>query len=707
MLFQNLQSYFREQSIQRKLILINLSVTVTALVFAVITALSREYVDNRNNLLNSLQVKSKMVANNSTAALVFSDAGDAKEILSAFSESPDIQLAILFDQTNSALAIYRKPGSTNIVDTNIKIEEIKRSNFEVVDLSSSEFFLDESISFSQTIYFDFENIGYLYIQADASHLKADIISYLIYISLMAIIGLALASIILVRMSRSIVLPIANLIETMGTVMEKDDYSLRVKNYSTDEIGALSIGFNKMLAHIQVNDEKLEYELSERYKAEEHLDKLAYYDVVTNLPNRHFFQEHLKKTVQAAIEQNKKSALLFLDLDDFKNINDTLGHKMGDVLLEQSSSRLSSILRKDDHICRIGGDEFAIVIQQFENIENIILIAQKCIDVLSMPFIFESKNYFIGVSVGISICPDDATTANALLVNSDMAMYEAKMSGKNNFQFYSKKLDETYSRKYQLANDLRRAVNLNQLELYYQPQVDAQTEMIIGVEALMRWHHPEHGPVPPDEFIPLAEESGLILTLGQWLIKTSCIQGKKIVDSGLKDISVAINISGQQIKEEHFCSDIVAALEESGLEARNLKIELTESILMENTNLVIEKLQQIRQLGISIAIDDFGTGFSSMNYLKIFPISQLKIDKSFVSGLPDGEEDSAITRAIIAMAHGLGLSVVAEGVEEQAQADFLSELGCDVFQGYYYARPLSFEYFLDSVKHEKRSNEISL
>jgi len=701
--FINLKKYLNGLSLQKKLILINLSVTATALLFSVIMALGSEYIDNRNDILESLQVQSKIVASNTAAALIFEDAEDAQETLEAFSASPDIQVAVIFDNKNAPLAIYTRHGAEVSDRLDLMVEKYKTLEVVVSDLSNHNFFLDDQINFIQNINFDNEKIGHLFVSADISHLKEYIISYLIYIIFMALIGLGLASLLLLKLKNSITRPIFNLSKVMNTVIEKNDYSLRVNNSSTDEIGTLSLYFNNMLAHIQLNDKKLAHELSERYKAEEHLDKLAYYDLTTNLPNRHFFQKHLKNAVDIANSTSQKMVLLFLDLDNFKTVNDTLGHKVGDILLEQASSRLSNILRQNDHICRIGGDEFAIVIQGFDNLNNVSLIAQKCIDALSSPFVFEENKFFIGVSIGISICPDDATTANDLLVNADMAMYEAKLLGKNNFQFYSKKMNEAYSRKYQLANDLRRAVELNQLELYYQPQVDAKKEKIIGAEALMRWHHPEKGMIPPDEFIPLAEESSLILSIGQWLIETACLQGQQIIDSGLNDITIAINISGVQIKDDDFYDIVSHALEESRFDPRKLEIELTESVLMDSTDLVIKKLKQLRLLGVSIAIDDFGTGYSSMNYLKVFPIGKLKIDKSFVFGLPESDEDTAITRAIIAMAHGLKLKVIAEGVEDQHQAEFLREQGCDAFQGYYYSRPLSFSDFLELKDKLKSSN----
>lgn len=687
MTFKSLRGPFSKLSIQNKLLVINLTVTSIALLFAVVMAIIGEFTSKREFFMESLQVQAKMVANNTTAALVFNDSSGAKDVLQAFTSSSDIQVAVIYDAADEMLAHYIKPGIDTEINEISTLYQQDGPSGKGVHIHEDTDVLHNKIHIVQNIDFEEKTIGKLFIQADISSLYEDIKSYLIYTAFMALLGLGLASLLLLKLRKSISNPIQHLSRLMDSVILKDDYSIRSDNFSDDEIGTLSQGFNKMLAHIQVNDEKLAHELSERYKAEEHLDKLAYYDVVTNLPNRHFFHDHLERSVEHAITTNKKMALLFLDLDNFKIVNDTLGHKTGDLLLEQSSSRLSNVLRQNDYICRIGGDEFAIILEKLNSIEDVSIVSEKCIEALSNPFVFDGNNFFIGVSIGIGICPDDSITANELLVNADMAMYDAKKRGKNNYQYFNQAMNDTHSRKYQLESDLRHAIKENQLELYYQPQVDSKTGILTGVEALMRWHHPEKGLISPDEFIPIAEETGLILPLGDWLIETACTQCKHLLNIGMKDISMAINISAIQIRENSFVSKISKAIDICGLDPGAIEFELTETILMDDSEIVIDKVKQLKAIGVHVAIDDFGTGFSSMSYLKSFPISKLKIDKSFISGLPQGKEDIAITRAIIAMAHGMGLEVVAEGVEHGDQAELLCELGCDIFQGYYYAKPM--------------------
>jgi len=677
-------------SIQNKLLIINLTVTTTALLFAVIMTVYSEYSNNRSSVLESLLVRAKMVGSNSTAALVFDDAEGARDILQAFSESKDVQVAVIYDNNNRALARYIKQqsnaasGSHDTLESLDNVIDIEKPNEDI------DFMLAKHINIIHNIEFDNETIGKLFIKADVSHLYDEIIQYLFFTSSMALVGLGLASILLLKLRQSITGPLQKLTSLMDSVTENNDYSIRAENDSSDEIGILSRGFNKMLKHIQINDEKLAHELAERYKAEEHLDKLAYYDVVTDLPNRHFFHQKLVQVIEQAINKKSIMALVFLDLDNFKIVNDTLGHNTGDLLLKQASSRLSSVVRQSDHICRIGGDEFAIIIENIKQIDDAAVVTTKCIESLSKPFVFDGKNFFIGVSIGISICPDDAITANDLLVNADMAMYEAKLNGKNNYQYYDRKMNVAHSKKYQLESDLRHAIEQDQLELHYQPQVDAQSGMLSGVEALMRWDHPEKGMIEPDVFIPVAEESGLILKLGEWLLNTACTHAKQIDSSALKGIRVAVNISAKQMLEKSFIDIVLTALKRSGASPSLLEFELTESILMDDGEILHSNVNQLKQLGISVVIDDFGAGFSSMGYLKSFPINMLKIDKSFISGLPDSSEDAAITQAVIAMSHSLNIKVIAEGVEHKSQVDLLRNYTCDYIQGYYYAKPMPFD-----------------
>ncbi len=686
MFLPGLKSGLKELSIQNKILVINLTVTAIALLFAVVMSIASDYVSKRNYLVENLLVQAKMVGKNSSVALVFNDNNAAEDILKSFSESPAVRIATVYDVNNNVLASYLKDDQEAVMN-DVHILDISNSAGRKV--ISSESFFENKVGIVQEISHNNSQIGKLYLQADISNLHSDSINHFLYTSFVAFLSLIIASILFLKLRKRITGPLQLLTDLMETVIKESDYSVRAKINSNDEIGVLADGFNEMLAHIQVNDEKLEHELSERYKAEKHLDKLAYYDVITDLPNRHFFQEHLDRAVEHAVKTNQLMALLFLDLDNFKTVNDTAGHNTGDLLLKQASSRLSNVLRLGDYICRIGGDEFAIIIENIKDIKDVSKVTGKCIECLSKPFVFDDHKFFVGVSIGVSVCPDDAVNANELLVSADVAMYEAKLNGKNNYKFFNKEMNEVNSLKYQLESDLRYAIKHKQMEIYYQPQVDSNTGAISGVEALMRWNHPDKGTVFPDKFIPIAEENGMILQLGEWLLNTVCLHRKKLISSGLDKISISINVSVLQIRDDSFIGTVSRALKKFDLEPGFLEIELTESILMNNSEQVIDKVRQLHDMGVQIAIDDFGSGFSSMNYLKSLPVNKIKIDRSFVAGLSQGSEDKAITKAIVAMSHGMGISVVAEGVEHQEQADYLCSYQCNVLQGYYFYRPMMF------------------
>ena len=673
----------RKWSIQNKFIIINISVVIITLIFAGTMAVISEYKNQRDYFLESIQVQAKIIANNSIAVLVFNDKKGAKQILQAFTVSQDIETAVIYDDTGRIFTRYLKNSDSSLTD--------KSNNTVTHSFETSEDFIE----INEPITFENEKIGNLYIQASTSRIYSDIINYLIYTVFIATICLIFASLLLYKLSKNITHPLLKLTNLMQKVIKDNDYTIRISNQSEDEIGILSEGFNKMLAYIQVNDERLAHELAERYKTEEHLDKLAYYDVTTNLPNRHFFHKQLDSAVQRAISTEQKMVLLFLDLDNFKKVNDTAGHKTGDLLLKEASSRLASALRQNDYMCRIGGDEFAIIIENVKDLKAISIVTKKCIESLSSPFELDGKIFFIGVSIGISICPDDTITSNDLLINADMAMYEAKTRGKNNYQYFNSEMNRKHSYKFQIENDLRDAISKDEMELFYQPQISSENDKVIGFEALMRWPHPDKGYIPPDVFIPIAEKTGLILPLGKWLIETACQHANELIGSDLKDFTIAMNISGIQIRDKSFIKNITDALNQSGLDPKYLEIELTESTLMDDSQLVIEKVNELRKLGIKIAIDDFGTGFSSMSYLKSFPVSKLKIDKGFITGLPDSSEDTAIVRAIIAMSHGLNINVIAEGVERLDQINILKVYNCDMFQGFYYAKPLPFKELLNN------------
>lgn len=423
-------------------------------------------------------------------------------------------------------------------------------------------------------------------------------------------------------------------------------------------------------------------------AEEHLQYLAHTDSITGLPNRHAFNERLSEAMRNA-DQGGELGLLLLDLDNFKTVNDTLGHQCGDDLLKLVANRLNAVSRSSDIVCRIGGDEFVVImVRRSSNPLDIVSLSRRVLAMLADPFIVDTHEIFVTASVGTSMYPRDADDSQTLIRNADTAMYYAKRKGKNTFEVFNEEMDRRSQKRLLLERSLRKAIERDELTLHYQPQIAARDNRLMGVEALLRWQHVELGLICPSEFIPVAEESGLIVPLGKWVLKTACQQAVAWQKAGHAPIKMAVNLSARQAKEASLMDDILEILAHTGLAPQFLELEITEGILMENVEDSIELLHKIQQVGINLSIDDFGTGYSSMAYLTRFPINQLKIDRSFVSAIPgDGE---AIATAVIAMAHSLGLSVVAEGVETKEQMQFLLAAGCDAIQGYYFARPMPHE-----------------
>jgi diguanylate cyclase len=463
--------------------------------------------------------------------------------------------------------------------------------------------------------------------------------------------------------------------------------MRAPDSSLDEIGSLARDFNTMLTQIEIRDRELAHELAERCRAEERLDRLAHFDTVTSLPNRYYFNERLNDAVSRATRFGDPVGLLFLDLDNFKIVNDTLGHHVGDELLRRVAVRLEKALRSGDMICRIGGDEFAVILPNVADHEQAARVATKCLEAVADPFDIEGNEVYVTVSIGISVCPRDTTDAADLLKQADTAMYHAKARGRNAYQLFLPEMRGKAQKRLILETSLRRAIEREEFLLHYQPQVDLASGKVVAVEALVRWQHPDLGLVSPLEFIPIAEETGLIVPVGDGVLRTACAQARAWLDGSVGPLRMAVNLSGRQFREDGLVEQVLAILRETGLPPDLLELEITESTLMDAGPTTIERLHQLRAAGVHLAIDDFGTGYSSMNYLKRFPVGMLKVDRSFVCELPGDADDAAITQAIIAMARSLNIGVTAEGVETQAQADFLAQAGCTLTQGFLFAHPL--------------------
>ena len=439
------------------------------------------------------------------------------------------------------------------------------------------------------------------------------------------------------------------------------------------------------AELRAANALLEGEIGDRKQAEQRARHLADHDALTGLPNRRLLEDRLTQAIALSYRNRKQTAAMFVDLDRFKTINDSLGHAVGDLLLKEVAQRLVQQLREGDTVCRVGGDEFVVVLPEIKRGADAANVAQKIIETLSEPIVLEGRDITVTPSIGISVFPDDGSDAETLIRNADAAMYHAKEMGRNNYQFFTDQMNLAANRRLTLENDLRRAVLKTELQLYYQPISDLKTGCVVAHEALLRWKHPSKGIISPLDFIQLAEDTGLILKIGEQVLRDACAWVTRIgVD---KRIPVAVNISARQFNDPRLVDLVAGALKESGLPAHMLELEITESTVMQQTDATLAMLSKLKELGVSLAIDDFGTGYSSLAYLKRFPVDKLKIDKSFITDVPGSRDNNVIVAAIIGLAHALGLKVVAEGVETEAQMEFLQNANCDMIQGYLAGRPL--------------------
>lgn len=452
------------------------------------------------------------------------------------------------------------------------------------------------------------------------------------------------------------------------------------------------------------------DVTKRKEMEKQLMYQATHDALTALPNRVILLDRINQSIKLSKRTNRLSAILFFDLDRFKLVNDSLGHTVGDSLLQTVSERLQRCVREDDTVSRWGGDEFILLLTYLEKEEDIIPIVNKCLKALEVEFSLDHYKLRITSSVGISLYPKNGTSAEELLKNADSAMYYAKSAGRNTYKFYTPEMNARTKYLLDLSTELRTALEKDQLELYYQPLLDIRKNKIVAAEALLRWIHPKHGLIPPQEFIPLAEDTGLILPIGEWVLRKACLEVKKWHNAGFTNLSVAVNLSSQQFKNKNIISLVQDILKDSQLDSKHLDLELTESIIMENTQVFLNAMKELKEIGVGLVIDDFGTGYSSLSYLKMFPVDKIKIDKSFIDGIPENANDEAIVRAILAMAKQLKLQVVAEGIERKGQLNFLKHHACREGQGFLFSRPIPAKEFMQllfqTVQKTKKSNAVA-
>lgn len=662
--------HLRDLKIGNKLLLINIISSCLAMLVLIGCITVILLVSSRDSLIRDITNQAYMLGESLAAPIAFDDAQSTETILSTLRWAPYIQRVVAVNKTGQILAIYPQQS----------VPPVER------ELTIKDYF--KEIRVQQPIQVSSEILGEIRIHATLDHIYEQLNRFVMFSMIALLLASALGMLMLKRLQVYLTKPITQLTDFMRKISATSNYSLRFHLKNNDELGELADGFNTMLNKIESHQKSLDQELSRRKEAENRLHQFAFYDNVTLLPNRHYFKEKLEVAVNTALRYNNDCCVMLIDLDDFKNVNDTLGHHVGDDLLLAVAQRLNQDLRQGDTLCRIGGDEFAMILHHTHSVEQVEFVAGRIIKKLSLPFMLGGKEIFIGASIGASFCPNDTTDIPTLLRYADNAMYSAKNRGKNHCLIYKPEMEAKSTRRFTLEHALRRALEQNELFLHYQPVIDLQSNKVVGFEALLRWNNPALGYINPADFIPIAEEIGLIVPIGEFVLRTACMQMQQWRKRHAFEGAININLSGRQLIDSNIVDKIVTIVESTALPFQSVCIELTESILMDHSQETLDKLEKLHRLGFLIAIDDFGTGYSSMNYLKRYPLDSLKIDRSFIADLPHQANDISITKAIIAIGKSLGMKIIAEGVENNDQLDLLKTFQCDMAQGSYYGKALT-------------------
>ncbi|MDX2481303.1 MAG: EAL domain-containing protein [Desulfuromusa sp.] len=657
------------------------SCLVLLLTFVAIIALQR--VSLRNDLLQEAQLLSRVISGNCASSMNFNDQETATLVLETLSVTPHVIGARLFNKDQIVFAEFYQNLARHP-----HIDELTTA----IILRKGHIFSTNYLDVFEPVIYKGETIGQFMLRVDLAKVDNILIRYVWIGVAVFFIYSGLAFLLANGLQRLISEPIKSLALSMQTISREKNYSHRVQKSSHDELGSLFDGFNTMLAEIEIRDQEL-------LNGAAHLDYLAHHDPLTKLANRLLFHDRLEHSLARAKRMKLRLAILYIDLDRFKNINDSLGHHLGDEVLCAVTERLGVLVREADTVARLGGDEFVIILEQFRKTDDVGRYVEKLLREIAQTIEISDQNIHVTASVGISLYPDNGDDVDNLMQTADLAMYQAKGKGGNIYQFYSADMNVNARESLILENQLRDAVQKKQLTLYYQPQFELQTGCLIGFEALIRWNHPALGVVSPLDFIPLAEESGLIVPIGEWILHTACKQMKKIQDQWQLPLVMAVNISPRQFLHPSLVQTVAEVLYRTKLKPRFLELEITESMVMGHVDQAISKMNEFNKMGVQLAIDDFGTGYSSLEYLKKFPISKLKIDQSFVRGLGNDANDAAIVNSVIALGKSMNLEVIAEGVETVEQLDFLKKEDCDQGQGYLFSKPLpiaELRLFLDSV-----------
>lgn len=724
-MFKQVYYILQNLPIRRKLLVMSLLLSSFSIICLSTTFLVNEFYAYREYISTDIRVQAQIIAKNIASPLIFQDQRSAREILEGLKSSQRIQAVAVFTAENQLFTIY----SNNHSDQTQLRSEFNRLQHKGADQRQLYQALHTATLHQQLfnaypvleepIIVDGQQIGSVVVQSDLQTMFEHIRFLALLVLAVSLLTLLMAIILGVWFQRIITAPIDTLLGAMQQVSLNKDYAHRISETSTDELGQLMHGFNQMLTEIEMRDQSL-------FERQQQLDQLAHYDSLTGLANRAMLMDRLHQALHQARRYHQKLAILFIDLDGFKDINDTLGHKAGDELLRQVAVRLSSIVRGSDTIARLGGDEFTICLHNVASAESACIVARKVVELFAEPFELEGTSCRTTGSVGVSLYPHDAETVEALMKAADTAMYQAKQNGKNNFRLYSTDMQLQINEKLGLQQQLAKSIEHNELFVEYQPIVTTDEKRIVGVEALLRWNHPELGILHPKAFLHVSEGTALIHAIGTWVLREACRQCVSWHTDGHVALQVSVNLSSAQFKQHDLVATVFSVLHETGLPPDKLQLDLNESIIQLTCDEALEQtafsltnqqvdvhcpfgtgrscalhpLYAFKQAGIRLALDNFGTGYSSLGYLNHLPIDTIKISPRFIS-CDQGDQRESLLAAIIAMAGSLGLVSIAEGVENEQQFQMLKRLRCQRVQGYLTGRPLSANDFSTLLNEQGR------
>ncbi|MEM9102942.1 MAG: EAL domain-containing protein [Pseudomonadota bacterium] len=663
-------------SIKLKLIWIILLVSLLSIGIGFTLVGFEQHSTIKKKLIESSLIHGRLLALNTEVPLTFDDYEAVSDIISRV-EMASLEEVVIYDSEKQVFAQFDR-------DENNTIDVPKNLEFgATVDAKWIHLYLP--------IGTEEKPLGFAYLKISLEPLADQNMRAAAFLTTIALLIMIFVYLLAHRLQAYISRPILELAYVAKEISSTKDYSIRAKVYHDDEIGSLTQTFNEMLDAVSERErerDEAEMALTESKgrleSAVKELQYLANYDSLTQLPNRDLCVDRLRSALLRASRNKSKVALLMLDLDHFKDVNDSLGHVVGDELLKAVARRLHTIIKETDTLARVGGDEFVVIIENVVDNYKLLKSVKHVTELFNLHFDLEGCMVHTAVSVGICIYPNDGLDVNTLMKNADAAMYKAKEVGRNTFQFYEPEMNAQILRRINLSNDLRAAIERKELNLVFQPKYNTKSRKVVGAEALLRWNHPVIGNISPIEFIPIAENTGLINRIGLWVLKKACVTAKRFHSLGFKDFSIAVNLSAIQFKQVNLPEMIIDVINEVDYPPSKLDLELTESVIMSDVDSSVKMLSRLKSKGFSIAIDDFGTGYSSLSYLKRFPLDALKIDRTFIDDVTTNEDDNAITLAILSMAKALRLKVVAEGVENEEQLHFLAKHNCGEVQGFFFS-----------------------